>query len=169
MARTKKSKKITKIFLDMDGVISDFSKRYRELFNITPQQADRNRNFNGFFDSFIQTKQFASLDMMPDAKILLNFLNTLDIPIEILSSTARAESHEDISNQKMVWLSSHGINYPRNFVPGKSLKYKFATPKSLIIDDTKTVIDEWIEAGGIAIHHKDATATILSLNDLLND
>jgi len=161
--------KYTKIYLDLDGVIADFAKRYKELFHITPQQADRNRNFGGFFNTFIATKQFASLDLMPDARMLLDHLNTLDIPVEILSSTARQDSHEDISDQKRVWLISHGINYPRNFVPGKSLKYTFATPESIIIDDTLSVITDWIEAGGRAILHTDAASTIASLDALLSD
>ena len=160
--------KYTKIYLDMDGVIADFAKRYKELFHITPEQADRNRNFGGYFNSFIDTKQFANLDMMPDARMLLDHLNTLDIPVEILSSTARQDSHEDISDQKRVWLISHGINYTRNFVPGKSLKYTFATPESIIIDDTQSVIEDWNEAGGTAIHHTDAASTIASLDALLS-
>ena len=161
--------KYTKIYLDLDGVIADFAKRYKELYHITPEQADRNRSFGDYFKSFINTKQFASLDMMPDARILLDHLNTLDIPVEILSSTARPDCHEDISDQKRVWLISHGINYPCNFVPGKSLKYTFATPESIIIDDTRSVIVDWVEAGGIAVHHTNAVYTIDSLYALLGD
>ena len=160
--------KYTKIYLDMDGVIADFAKRYKELFHITPEQADRNRNFGDYFNTFIGTKQFANLEIMPDARMLLDHLNTLDIPVEILSSTAKQESHADISDQKRVWLISHGINYPRNFVPGKSLKYTFATPESIIIDDTFSVIIDWVEARGTAIHHTDAASTIASLDALLS-
>jgi len=160
--------KYTKIYLDMDGVIADFAKRYKELFHITPEQADRTRNFGPHFNTFIENKQFANLELMPDARMLLDHLNTLDIPVEILSSTAKQESHADISDQKRVWLISHGINYPRNFVPGKSLKYTFATPESIIIDDTLSVINDWVEAGGIAIHHTDAASTIASLDALLS-
>ena len=161
--------KFTKIYLDLDGVIANFAKRYKEMFHITPQEADRNRNFGSYFDTFIGTKQFASLDMMPDARLLLDHLNTLDIHVEILSSTAKQDSHEDISDQKTKWLISHGINYPRNFVPGKSLKYTFASPESIIIDDTLSVISDWVEAGGTAIHHTDAASTIASLDALLSD
>jgi hypothetical protein len=160
--------KYTKIYLDMDGVIADFAKRYKELFHITPEQADRTRNFGPHFNTFIENKQFANLELMPDARMLLDHLNTLDIPVEILSSTAKQESHADISDQKRVWLISHGINYPRNFVPGKSLKYTFATPESIIIDDTFSVIIDWVEARGTAIHHTDAASTIASLDALLS-
>jgi hypothetical protein len=151
----------------MDGVIADFTKRYQEMFDITPKRADETKQFGQFFNEFIRTKQFATLDMMPDAKVLLEYLKTIEVPVEILSSTARESSYHEISHQKDIWLTKHGINYPRNFVPGKSLKYKFADPSSIIIDDTQSVIDDWKKAGGVAIHHKDALSTISVLDALL--
>jgi len=159
--------KITKIYLDMDGVIADFTKRYQELFNITPQMADKTKQFGQFFNEFIKTGQFATLDMMPDAKVLLEHLDTLSVQVEILSSTAREDRHQEIAEQKDSWLTNHRIDYVRKFVPGKSLKYKFADPSSIIIDDTQSVIDDWKKAGGIALHHTDALSTISELNALL--
>jgi hypothetical protein len=159
--------KFTKIYLDMDGVIADFAKRYKELHKISPEEADKKKQFGKFFDEFIKSGQFATLDLMPDAKELLSHLKTTDVPVEILSSTARQDSHVAISRQKTIWLDRHGINYTANFVPGKSLKYKFATPESIIIDDTQSVIDDWRKAGGIGIHHKDALTTITMLRTLL--
>jgi hypothetical protein len=160
--------KITKIYLDMDGVIADFSSRYKELYKMTPERADKSKQFGEFFGKFIMSGQFATLDMMPDAKQLLNHLDSVGIPVEILSSTARQDSHVAISRQKTIWLDRHGIKYPANFVPGKALKYKFADPESIIIDDTQSVIDDWIKAGGVAIHHKDALTTIATLDGLLH-
>jgi hypothetical protein len=64
-------------------------------------------------------------------------------------------------------LATHNIIYRTNFVPGKQHKYKFATPNSIIIDDTKSVIDDWTKAGGIGIHHKNAENTIEILKSYL--
>jgi len=162
-----KMHKFKKIYLDLDGVIADFSKRYKELYRIAPEEADKTKQFGQFFGQFIKSHQFATLDMMPDARALLNHLDTVGVPVEILSSTARQDSHDDISQQKHLWLEKNKISYPANFVPGKSLKYKFATPESIIIDDTQSVIDDWRKAGGIGIHHKDALTTIATLSTLL--
>ena len=162
-----KMHKFKKIYLDLDGVIADFSKRYKELYRIAPEEADKKKQFGKFFNDFIKTGQFATLDMMPDAKQLLSYLNSTGVPVEILSSTARQESYNEISRQKQMWLDKHKINYPANFVPGKSLKYKFADPESIIIDDTQSVIGDWIKAGGIGIHHTDALTTITMLRTLL--
>ena len=147
----------------MDGVIADFSKRYKEKFRVTPEETRSNKEFKGYFKKFIDDGEFITLDLMPDAEELLHFVSELDVPKEILSSTARPENHDAIAPQKEVWLRKHNIHYKANFVPGKSLKYKYATPNSIIIDDTKSVIDDWNKAGGIGIHHKDAESTIAIL------
>jgi len=155
--------KIDKIYLDMDGVICDFMKRYEELYHHVPRRNETKKEWHNNFDNFIKTKQFETLDLMPDAKTLLDYLRNQSVPVEILSSTAFEKVHDDISQQKSIWLENHGIDFPRNFVPGKALKYKFATPTSLIIDDTLSVIEDWKEAGGPAIHHKNARETMVML------
>ena len=155
--------KIQTVYVDMDGVIADFSKRYKEKFRVTPEETRSNKQFGGFFKKFIDDGEFSTLDLMPDAHVLLAFLNSFDVPKEILSSTARPENHGMIAPQKQMWLHKHNILYKANFVPGKSLKYKYATPDSIIIDDTKSVIDDWNKAGGIGILHTDAASTIAML------
>jgi hypothetical protein len=152
--------KISKIYLDLDGVIADFEKRYQSLYHIRPREAQTHKEFNKFFDEFIATKQFATLDFMPDTEEGLRYLDSLDIPIEILSSTASEERYDAISKQKRNWLQINSINYKQNFVPGKKHKYKFATADSVIIDDTESVINDWRKAGGIGILHKSWPETI---------
>jgi hypothetical protein len=144
----------------MDGVIADFTKRYKEMYHMEPREAEKKQQFYHFFQEFIDTNQFATLDLMPDAMIGIEFLRKASAPTQILSSTAREETYDVISKQKMVWLQSKGITFNPIFVPGKKHKYKYATPNSIIIDDTKSVIDDWNNAGGIGIWHKDWLTTI---------
>lgn len=151
--------KIEKIFVDLDGVLCDFHKRYKEIFGVNPEKL-KYKQFHQQFDKFIADNNFATLDLMPDALELLSALESIDVPKEILSSTASEARHDVVSKQKRTWLKNHDITYKQNFVPGKSLKYKFATPNSIIIDDTVSVIDDWNKAGGIGILHKDAKSTI---------
>lgn len=159
---------ISKIYLDMDGVIADFNKRYKELYHMDPRESEKDGKFYSLFEEFINNNNFASLDPMPDAFELIDFLKSLDITIEILSSTARESTFYTIATQKRIWLDKHNITFFTNFVPGKKHKYKFATPNSLIIDDTKSVIDDFINAGGLAIHHSTAVDTIEQLKQILN-
>ena len=160
--------KLSKIYLDMDGVIADFTKRYKELFGAPPVQHDnKTKNFDKNFTGLIEEGHFATLDMMPDAQVLLNYLNTLSIPVEILSSTASEKRHDAIAPQKLEWLKKHGIDYKANLVPGKKFKKDWAKPDTLIIDDTHSIIDDWRNAGGIAIWHKDAMSTTNQVDCIL--
>jgi len=159
--------KITKIYLDMDGVICDFQDRYKKLFNSLPERDDKTKTFYKNFDKFIEGRNFADLNMMEGSITLIHTLEKLyeeyGIVTEILSSTASEKRHETIKEQKEEWLKTHGITFKQNFVPGKQLKYKFAEPTALIIDDTVSVIDDWRRAGGQAIWHNNVPATLAML------
>lgn len=159
--------KFTKIYLDLDGVIADFEKRFYELYGMSPKDAEARKQFGNNFQKLIDDKHFSTLDLMPDALDLLQYLKHQMVPVEILSSTARESVHNAVSFQKDVWLQKQGISYPRNFVPGKQHKPKFADENSVLIDDTKSIIDAWNKAGGIGIHHTDALTTISILDVLL--
>lgn len=144
----------------MDGVIADFDNRFKSLYKMEPREADDRKEFYKFFDEFIATKQFQTLDMMPDAQLLLNYLSKLSIPTEILSSTSSEKRDADIRAQKLMWLQTHNIGFKVNLVPGKRFKKDFSNPNSLLIDDTSVNIDQWRREGGIGILHTDALTTI---------
>jgi hypothetical protein len=147
----------------MDGVIADFVKRYKELYRMEPKEAEKNKKFDSFFDEFIGTNQFATLDLMPGAMEGIEFLRKCSVPTQILSSTANEKRYDAISKQKMIWLQTHGITFNPIFVPGKKLKQEYAAPDKIIIDDTESVIDQWRAAGGIGILHKDWVSTMAIL------
>jgi len=155
--------KISQIYLDMDGVIADFTKRYKELYLMEPKQAEKNKEFDKFFNQFIATGQFATLDLMPDAMLGIEYLRNAPVPTQILSSTASPERNDAIAKQKLIWLHTHGITFNPILVPGKRHKYKWATPDSIIIDDTESVINDWRKAGGIGILHKNWVTTLAIL------
>ena len=154
--------KVSKIYVDMDGVLCDFEKRYKELYGDIKDR-DRRSTFRPNFSNFIETGQFATLEPMSDFITLKVFLDSIDVTKEILSSTAYEETYDTISNQKMNWLNQYGVTWKPNFVPGKRHKYKYATPDALIIDDTLSVIQDWHKAGGFAIWHNNALSTITQL------
>ena len=157
---------IAKIYLDMDGVLSDFTKRYQEISGSTPERDDKSERFGQFFNKFIEEEHFATLDPMPGMILLIDFLRKAPVPTEILSSTAREDRHDAISKQKMIWLQTHGITFKPNFVPGKSLKKHYAEPNALIIDDTESVISDWMKAGGQTIWHQDVPSTLAILKTM---
>lgn len=145
-----------KIYLDMDGVLADFNKKYAEVFNIDPALVEKHSYASAKnFEQFILGYHFVNLEYMPNTKRLLEFVDGLDVDIEILSSSGGALHHEEVEIQKKIWLNSNLIHYPVNIVPGGSKKAAFAAPDHILIDDTERVVNKYREAGGIAILHRD--------------
>lgn len=155
--------KISKIMVDMDGVIADMEKRYTELYGMKPKQAEDKAKFEHLFDDFILNQNFATLDLYPGAVKLLEVLKSLPVPTEILSSSASPDRHEEISRQKKIWLDTHQIPFHPIFVPGKHLKAQYATPNSILIDDDTQNIEDWKASGGIGILHKNWFSTMCIL------
>ena len=156
------------IYVDMDGVLSDFERRYVELFNHPPGEK-RDNKFGERWRTLVDDQHFASFDWMPDASILLYYLETLGVHKAILSSTGGFDDHNSISLQKLKWLTDRSIDFPAIFVPGKQYKPGYADKDSLLIDDTLSIINAFRAAGGTAVHHTNAEDTIQFVKSWLND
>ena len=160
-----------KIYLDMDGVIANFEKRYIELFREAPNACHRDRKeFSANWKIFIAGKHFEDLDWWPGGKELINYLVINKLDVEILSSSGGNKYHELVVDQKKRWLENEQIpsTWPVNIVAGRKKKAEYATPDSILIDDTEDVIKAFREAGGISIHHKDVGNTLSLLDIYLN-
>ena len=154
-----KEKADYKIYCDMDGVLVDFDKGYKEL-------TGREASFDTPKEEFWAPIQKAGaafwikLQWMPDGKQLWEFIKPYNP--QLLSAPSKDESSKI---GKFVWVK-------RN-VPGTKLilrsaerKQEFATPNSILIDDRADNIQRWKDAGGVGIHHTSAADTIQQLKDL---
>lgn len=159
---------IRKIYLDMDGVLSDFERRYREIFGTDPALVRAHKQFSAHWTEFVEGHHFNCLDYHEGALELLEFLQGLDVEIEILSSSGGEKYHEIVEQDKILWLIEHGIPYLPNIVSGRSQKKLFAEADTLLIDDTENNIQQFIEAGGQGIYHTNVNETIAKLKELLN-
>jgi 5'(3')-deoxyribonucleotidase len=158
---------IKAIYVDMDGVLADFKKRFIERFKEEPELDYPSKNkeksaYKGRFATMVDELQFAILDPMPDLEEGLQFLTSIefDYDIKLLTSTARIELKQTISSQKEQWLKDYDIKYPAIYVPGKILKQTYARPYRLLIDDTLSNVDQWRANGGKAILHTSWRQTI---------
>ena len=162
--------KIDTIYLDMDGVLSDFMARYRELNGEWKQDAEGHRSNN--WSRFCEGGHFATLDVWPGWYALTSYIDVIapmeKIRVEILTSTGGAEFHDQVAKDKQTWCLNHGLHYKVNAVPGRWKKLEWARPGALLIDDTVDVINEFNDAGGLAILHTDVDSTIRELKVMLD-
>ena len=148
----------------MDGVLTNFEKRYDELFGVRPsEQNARTSHFWRHFEKFILDGNFRTLEKHSDADRLLQFVHEMRVPVEILTSSGGEKYHTQVTEDKIIWLCNNGIPYKANVVPGGSKKAAFADPWHILIDDTPHVVEKYRAAGGTAILHYDINVTLKEL------
>ena len=151
---------INHIFLDLDGVLADF----HEVF----EQYTREEWLGGQFEQFVKNRGFLKLKRMRDAQALMSYLDTLNVPVTILSSAGGVEHlYEEICSQKFDWLKENHINYAAIIVENKEMKASFARKSTLLIDDQSINTENFIKAGGLAIRHTLAENTIERIKEIL--
>ena len=148
-----------KVYCDMDGVLVDFDKGYKEL---TGTEASFDTPKEEFWNPITKAGAafWIKLPWMPDGKQLWDYIKEYNP--DLLSAPSREESSKI---GKRVWVK-------RN-MPGTKLilrsaerKQEFATPNSILIDDRADNIQRWKDAGGKGIVHTSAADTIQQLKDL---
>lgn len=163
---------IQKLFIDMDGVISDFEGSFSSLYGAeTLKNRDKKMWTNEWPNFILEKRGFESLPLWPGGEELIKFAKTLvlkGIEVEILTSSGGSKYHREVKEQKTAWLKKYGISFKPNVVPGRKHKKDYAGPNIVLIDDTKDVIDSFNRAGGIGILHKDIKITLKTLESLLN-
>jgi hypothetical protein len=161
--------KVTKLYLDMDGVLCNFEKRFTDLYGKDALGSRDRKNFTTNWPNFIMDGNFESLEWFPGGKELLDFIqNETDWEVEILSSSGGEKFHSEVAAQKVMWLCDKGIPYKANIVPGRKHKTAYATPETILIDDTEDIIVNFNAAGGVGILHKDINETLAKLRTLLD-
>lgn len=135
-----------KVYLDMDGVLADFNKGYRDRFGRDPDISARDDPNVG---KLVGTDFFSTLPKLPEADALIQACVQLFGGYSICSSPLRGD-HSNSATNKKHWISEHLSPPPDNVViTGK--KDSYAKGKNILIDDKIKNIIPWRQRGGIGI------------------
>jgi len=143
----------------MDGVLADFLKGTKYILG---------NNFDDTQWYRLPIHLYSILPKMNDADKLWNFINKYDIEIlSAIPSIKRGNIHRYAGNDKIYWMKKN-FNFPKSKINivSSSEKKNYANPSTILIDDSKKNIDEFIKNGGIGIHHLSAEKTINELKKL---
>ena len=156
------------IYCDMDGVLTDFEKRFVTLLRkegpkyyskATIAQVTRPKHFDKlegteefwkFIDQYIGLEFWSEMPWMPQGQILWNFIQPYGP--KLLTSPS-----EDNTSRlgKRLWVRNHLSPAPEVIFRFGDAKSDFANENSILIDDKPSNLVAFASKGGIAIECKD--------------
>lgn len=157
-----------KIYCDMDGVLTDFEKRFHQKLNeIGPdyypmkdiQKVVKPKDFEGIFgieefwnfiDNIVGVAFWVGMDWMPQGRELWDFIKPYQP--SLLTSPSKNNASRLGKN---LWAKNQLSPKPRVIFAYSADKQRYANENSILIDDKKSNIKEWIAKGGIAFRIKD--------------
>ena len=155
-----------KIYCDMDGVLTNFEKRFDHFSGMHPQEYEKKYGIEQFWhliDTKIGVRFWVGMDWMPEGKRLWDFIRPYKP--DLLTSPSR---HNSSRLGKQLWAKNNLSPKPKVIMAYSADKQRYANENSILIDDKKSNINEWAAKGGIAIRCKngDVNHVIEKLTEL---
>ena len=157
------------IYVDLDGVLSDFQKFIVEHIGRPYPIAGDDPEM---WDFVSRTEHiFLNLDPTPYAFELWEHVNSFGERVEILSAIPRKANVPTAFEDKRAWVDKYlGPDVIVKFGPYSCDKWKHATRGDLLIDDHPKNVTEWINnGGGIAVLHEDFKSTQAAVTRLVTE
>lgn len=158
-----------RIFIDMDGVIANFEKKYRELTGRTEYE----KIIWSALGNHIHTI-YSVLEPMEDARHLVDECKKIaeEYNFEIFILTAIPSKGKVVlaEQHKKEWLEKYFPDLRENFRIGPYAVDKqnhCEHPTDILIDDSRLNIPQWNAKGGIGILHRNAIQSINELKEKL--
>ena len=159
-----------KVYLDMDGVIANFDKRFKDLSGMGPKEFESKYGKNKFWDFIDEDNKvsfWVGIPVMPGAKELVNAVKKYNYEL-LTAPSVKKQSYLG----KILWVRNHS-----DVLGGKPrINFKKAKEKHLVkpqlektdilIDDREDTIDRWNSAGGTGIHYKNISQVLNDLSKL---
>ena len=150
-----------RLFLDLDGVLTDFTKQLADLLGKPQRSVVSFNNDPKIWKKIDDAGEdfWINMPWMPNGRELWDAVKSYKPTI--LSSPTR---HESSKKGKKKWIEDNISGTP---VILDSNKARHANKGDILIDDRKKNIDLWNEAGGIGVLHKTNTDTLKKLEEAM--
>lgn len=160
------------IYCDMDGVLTDFEKRFHEKLNeVGPEyyplrdikRVQKPKDFEdifgpeefwNFIDNIVGVSFWVGMDWMPRGKELWDFIQKYNP--KLLTSPSRNNTSRLGKN---LWVKNQLNPKPKVIFAYSADKQRYSNENSILIDDKKSNINEWAAKGGIALRVKNGDIT----------
>ena len=170
LGRLREEESEYKVYLDMDGVLADFDKRFTDLSGMSPEAFESKYGRNKFWD-FIdeehKVKFWVGIEPMPGAADLVNAVKKYNYEL-LTSPSAKKQSYLG----KILWVRNNSSllgGKPRiNFKKAKE-KHEVKPQLSktdILIDDRADTIERWNAAGGTGIVYRNISQVLNDLAEL---
>jgi len=166
------------IYCDMDGVLTDFEKRFVTLLQqegpkyyskATIAQVTRPKHFDKiegtkefwkFIDQHIGLEFWSKMEWMPNGRVLWDFIQPYGP--KLLTSPSRDNTSR---LGKRLWVKENLVPAPEVLFRFGDAKSDFANENSILIDDKPSNLVAFASKGGIAIECKDGDVSSV-INEL---
>ena len=161
------------IYLDMDGVVSDFDGYAEPIVGFRTPGGVR-YDQEGWALISANPRVYRDLPEMPEAHRLVKEVCQLakdkDMDVGFLTAIPRQNDVPWVFHDKINWINARWPDIPVFFGPYSSDKQVHCkSSNDVLIDDRPSNIEEWRAAGGKAILHTgDVIATLIELRSLVN-
>jgi 5'(3')-deoxyribonucleotidase len=169
------------IYCDMDGVLTDFEKRFVTLLQqegpkyyskATIAQVTRPKHFDKlegteefwkFIDQHIGLEFWSDMPWMPQGQVLWDFIQ----PYRPKLLTSPSEDNTSRLGKRL-WVRNHLTPAPEVIFRFGDAKSDFANENSILIDDKPSNLEAFASKGGISIECKDGdvSSVIQQLKEL---
>ena len=150
------------IYLDMDGVIVDFDKQFKDAFGMSPREYEQGFGIEMFWKKIEERGVgfWRGMEWMPGGQELYKRVSQHDH--YLLSSPSRSETSKI---GKHMWKKDNTPN--TKLILSRSYNKKnYADRSNILIDDRESNIQQWRDAGGIGILYKSAEQVNKELDKL---
>jgi len=143
------------IYLDMDGVVADFNKFASDILgrevgwegkDLTTEEWNKLESVENFY---------FKLPLIEDSTKLVGVAKSFStrFNVEFLTAVPRVTTMPSAALDKKKWIDKYFPGFKVNYGPYSRDKQKWAKPGDILVDDKRSNIHQWFNAGGIGILH----------------